>query len=205
MPSLYFGSNDHSLQLIGLRNSSTHAYDNGATVQGRVLDGPEGAEIGGLTWPLVMPYVDPLTDTVGGEASGPTVVKSVSELDLTVTVGTTTALALAAGRYVRVLHSALYWRVIVAASGAVGADVVLHLEPVSWPIPSGQTELTAMPIEVTGTIGEIVEIIDGTYSATLDKALLVVKGQTYYPEVTAVSGSLDGQFLLKVKGVYRLP
>lgn len=205
MPSIFVGDNDHSIQLLALMNEATQLYDNGATVTCEgVLSSLGGTSIGGLSFPVAMGYVNPSPDTVGGEAGGETVVESVSGFDITVTVGTTNALSLTAGRFLRVLHSGIFWVLNEDASGIAGATVVLHLEPVSWPIGSGQTEATARPTEAEGTVGEIVEILDGVYSATLDKALLTVKGTKYWAQVKAVSGLLDGEWLLPVKGAYRL-
>jgi hypothetical protein len=204
MTDIYYGDNDHSLQLIGLMNEATQAYENGATVQGRILDGPAGTEIAGLTFPLTMTYVDPTTDTVGGEAGGETIIKSVSGSDLIVTVGTTNNLTLAAGRFIRALHSDVVWRVVLAATGTATQDATIHVDPVIW--PQNSSENASKPGNMENLIvGEVIEIVDGTYSGTLDKALQIVKGTTYYAEVTAVAGALDGQWLQKLKGAYRLP
>jgi hypothetical protein len=193
-----FIDNDHSLQLVGLKNASTHAYLVAATVELTLLAGSEtGAEVPGVVWPVALGYVDPSADDIGGEAANPTTVKSVRGWDMTVTVGATTPLSLSAGRFIHVLHSDYFWRVIRAATGAADADVELHLEPVTW--PGDEDEPTA----ALGTTGEIVEIIDGTYSGIMDKAVTLTDGEDYVAKIIADESDLDGAWYLPLSAQYR--
>lgn len=195
---MLFIDNDHSLQLIGLEDSSTKAFLVAATVELTLLaDSETGSEVSGVVWPVTLGYVDPSADDIGGEAANPTTVKSVRGQDMTVTVGATTALSLSAGRFIRVLHSEHFWRLIRDASAAADDEVVLHLEPIAWPADEDE------PTAVVGTTGEIVEIIDGSYSGIMDKAVLLVDGKDYFAKIVADEGDLDGAWYLPLSAQYR--
>jgi hypothetical protein len=197
MPAILI-DNDHNLQLIGLQNDTSLAYLVAATVQGTLLaDSPAGSEVSGETWPISMTYVDPSGDSVGGDAASPTVVKSVSGFDMTVTVGATNALALSVGRYLRVLHSEYFWRVARAASGAADSDVQIHLEPVAWPPDVDE------PTGVVAVLGEVLEIADGTYSAVMDKAVQLTEGELYFAKIEAAESGLDGTWYVELEAGYR--
>jgi YD repeat-containing protein len=190
--------NDHSLQVIGLMDESDHSYLNAATVEATLLAGSEtGSEVDGEVWPLTLGYLDPSPDTVGGDAVTPTTVKSISGWDITVTVGGTTALALTSGRLVRVLHADHVWRLVRDAAGAITEDVVLHLEPVVWPDDEDE------PLAVQATRGEIFEIVDGTYSAVMDKAVAIQDEGEYFAKITSDEGGLDGAWYVPVSAGYR--
>lgn len=195
---MLFIDNDHSLQLIGLKNSSTHAYFVAATVELTLLAGSEtGSEVAGLSWPMALTYVDPSADDIGGETANPTTVKSVRGWDMTVTVGATNALSISAGRFIRVLHSEHFWRVVRAAAGAADADVVLHLEPITWPEDEDE------PTAALGTTGEIVEVVDGSYSGVMDKAVTLADGEDYIAKIIADESGLDGAWYLPLSAQYR--
>lgn len=195
---MLFIDNDHSLQLVGLTDPSDHSYVIAATVEATLLDGSQtGSEVSGGAWPLELGYVDPSPDDIGGDVATPTVVKSTRGWDLTVTVGATTALSLAAGRIVRVLHSGQFWRLVRIASGSAAADVVLHLEPFVWPDDEDE------PTAVAATAGEIVEIVDGVYSGVMDKAVAIVEDKEYFAKITSVETGLDGAWYVPLRAGYR--
>jgi hypothetical protein len=195
--------NDHNLRLAGLRNEATWAFINDATVTCTLYNGLDATrtEITGQSWPLTMAYVDPTTDTVGGDATTPTTITSVSGFDFTVTVGANTALDLSAGQLVEVLHDeGNKWKVVRDVAGnAAATGVVVHVEPFIW-----TTE--GEPWAVTATTGELLLLTDGTYKGVLDETLVITKGQKVYAEilVDAATEGVKGRFDLTLKGQYRL-
>ena len=210
MPSIYLG-NDNTLRLVGLRNDADFSFINDATVTCtlRVADEDgvleDGTEVTGAV-DLAMGYVDPGADDVGGTAASPTVVASVSNLDLTVTVGATTALSLSAGTALEILHKGSIadpitevWRVARDVSAAADDTAVIHLMPFVY---SSETE----PTEIEAIAGEPVMICNGIYACTLQNTLDLTKGTTYYAEISvdATSETLQATFYEKLKGAYRL-
>ncbi len=55
MEVIYYG-NDNMLELRGLKNAASGAYENSATVEVTLKD-DDGAEVTGETWPLALGYV----------------------------------------------------------------------------------------------------------------------------------------------------
>jgi hypothetical protein len=203
--SFFYLENDHSIELLGLRKSTDRSFVNDGTVTCTIYESDKTTEVGGLVFPLAMGYVNPGSNTVGGEPANPTVVKSCSKWNMEVTVGATNNLDLPAGSFIQVLHSEIIWRVIRAATGNAATDAVLHLEPYEWPVGDDEEVEEAKPTAVSETVGEIVELVDGIYRATLDKALSITDRKFYYAKVTVTEpGGLDGSFLLKAKAAYRL-
>ena len=61
MSGIWYGENDHSLALDGLKNGLTDSYINNATVQAELLDNA-GSQIAGVVQPITLEYV---TDSDG--------------------------------------------------------------------------------------------------------------------------------------------
>lgn len=191
-------NNDHSLYVTNLRDGDTYAFLNAASVTAKVLaaKGDAAAITGG---DVSLTYVDPSDtgDSIGGvAATDPTTIQSTSKMDLEVTVGANDDLDLTAGRFIAPLHSDTIWRVrknVVILAGATGW---IHLEPFRWP--------ASEPTKVKMTVGEELEIIDGSYKGTLDKAVALVDGTTYYIEYTVVNGGTqDGSWVEEAMAGYR--
>jgi hypothetical protein len=188
--------NDHALYLVNLRSGDDYSFINGATVNANVLADPTDASPITGGGPVTLSYVDPSPDTVGGTTASPTVVASTSKMDLTVTVGSTTGLDLSAGRLLQVMHDTTIWKVRRDVAAAADASATIHLEPFYW--------TAAKPSKVKATAGEIVEIVDGTYKGTLDKAVSLEAGVTYYVKTEATApGSVDGTWVEELEAVYR--
>lgn len=194
-------SNDNVLRLLGLRSSEDLSFIEDATVTARLLDAIGGTEISGQSWPLSMPVVDLSARSVGGDSTTPTVITASKGLDVTVTVGATNGLDLAAGNFVWVLHKESYiWRVRLSKTASADATgVVLHLDPFDW--PEGEDE----PKSVGGK-GEVLELVQGVYKGNLDDALLLTTGTKYFAEISvnAPTQGLQSKFYRRLKAVDRL-
>lgn len=196
-------SNDHALRLVGLRKESDWTFlTSGVTVEATLYNGltSSKAEVTGQTWPVTMNYISPGTSDIGGEAGGRTVVKSVSGLDITATVGTTNPLVLEAGAIIEALHDEKNkWRVVEAvASTAAGQDAVIHVEPFIW---SSSSE----PKTVSITAGEILLVTDGIYEARIEDTVVVSNNTKYYAEIKATHATFgQGVWQVEVKAQNRI-
>ena len=178
MPSLEIGS-DNMLRVLALRNSETLAFINDATVTATLLDAIGGTEQTVQTWPLTLNYRDVSASDVGGEAALRTLVKSVDgNFDLTLTVGSTNNLTLAAGDFVWFYHwEYLIWQVRGAITANAGADVTLHVIPFL-------AATDKLPTKVSPKfVGEPIELVDGTYQGLLQDTLVLVDGTKYVATV----------------------
>jgi hypothetical protein len=189
--------NDHVLYFVGLRRDDDFSFLTGKTVSASVVTDEEGLTVVTNGGPVSLSDINIGADDIGGTAASPTVVKSVDGRNVVVTVGGTNALALTAGRLIRVIHDPQVWRVRLAAAGAAESDVTIHLEPFIY---DGNT----VPRKVKMTVGEIMEIEDGSYSGSLDKAFEVEAGTSYWVKYTVDAGSgLDGEWVEEVTAAYR--
>lgn len=200
MATKLYIDNDNTIRLLGLKLEATLAFINDATVTVTVLDAIGGTPVSGPTWPVNMSYIGLAADSMGGEAGGPTVIKSIAGFDLEVTVGTSNALLLGAGRFLQVLHTDDIWRVLRAASGGVGTDVVLHVEPIIAVDSRGRALKT-----IKGNAGEEVYIVDGSYQGTLQETMVLTAGTTYYGEITvdAPTEGVQGKFVVELEATNR--
>ncbi len=187
--------NDHLLYLTGLRDAKDYSFVTTATVAASVLDAEDGSAITG-GGPVTLSLIVIGVDSVGGEPGGGTTIKSVDGFDAVVTVGTTNGLDLSAGRLLRVLHDSNVWKLRLDASGAVGDDVTLHLEPFYWTSRERPRKLKLVE-------GEILEIEDGSYVGTLDAAFVAEDGEPYFVKYSAIEGGREGSWVEEVEAEYR--
>jgi len=188
--------NDHTLYLVGLRSAEDYSFITTATVTANVLaaEGDASPITGG--GPVTLSAINLGSDAIGGTATTPTVVKSYSKFDLEVTVGAGSALELSAGRLIAAFHNETIWKVRKDASILAGADGWIHLEPFRY---SG-----SRPTKAKMTTGEEIEIVDGSYSGTLDKAVALADGTTYFVEYTVLNaGTQDGSWVEEAVAGYR--
>jgi len=189
--------NDNALWLIGLQSATDESFVLDATVTGQLRQGdPAGSIVASSS--ISLSIVSNGSDSVGGTPTSPTIVKSVSAFAVTVTVGATNALALAAGRFLRFAGKDEVWRLELAAAGAAGTAVKLYLEHGAW---SGELPSDSVEVE----LGDALVLLAGNYKGILPSTLVLTDGETYYSEVTAVSPSVGtARFLERLRARYRV-